>query len=358
MRRPPIKFADTTEWDHSEPPPAKWAVCGHIPSGHVTLLGGEGGMGKSMLALQLVWATVTGASWLGHTVSQGPALYFGGEDEEDELRRRLHRLTLANRDVSFSTFKMLARHGLHIASYVDRDMMLARVEDGLITHTPLYESIWYKAQEIRPKIIVFDPLAEIYPGDENNRGQTTAFMTLMHNLAQISGAAVVICSHPSQEGMKSGSGTSGNTAWHAKARARGFMRSAPKEPDVRILEWKKNQFGPLGESMRLRFENGVFVRDEQPEAGEPAVADRLADQVFMQLLDRYEQVGRNVTDKAGTSYAPARFANEPEAKAAHLTKKALGLAMTRLFAANSIRVITEGPKSKQRSRIIRADDVI
>jgi hypothetical protein len=65
-----------------------------------------------------------------------------------------------------------------------------------------------------------------------------------------------------------------------------------------------------------------------------------------------EREGRNVTDKKGTSYAPACFAKEQEAKALNLNSKALEDAMRRLFTKNKIHVVTEGPQSRQRSRLV------
>jgi RecA-family ATPase len=282
-------------------------------------------------------------------VKKGPAFYLGAEDEENILRGRLDAIGSTN----LWTASALLRSGLHVVSYVGRNMMLARMEEGGMVPTELYYRLLYRAAEIQPVVIVLDPLNDIFPGDENNRAQVTDFMGLLRQLAVTSGAAVIVNAHPSQAGSNNGSGTSGSTAWHGKVRARLYMRPDPKDPDARILEFKKNQYAKRGESIRLRFDNGIYVPDVQPEAADPAAADQHAEQLFLQLLDRFEQAGRKVCDKVGTSYAPAKFADEPEAKAARLNKKALGAAMSRLFATGQIRVATEGPPSKQRSRIIR-----
>lgn len=45
-------------------PPRHWLVRDLVPSGTVTLLGGDGGTGKSLLALQLACAVATGGKWL------------------------------------------------------------------------------------------------------------------------------------------------------------------------------------------------------------------------------------------------------------------------------------------------------
>src|SRR5262249_37084653 len=85
---------------------------------------------------------------------------------------------------------------------------------------------------------------------------------------------------------------------------------------------------------------GVVVAWEYPQQGSPqmAEAERAADQVFMVILVRFTTQGRLVSDRPGPNYAPAVFAQEPEAKAAKLGKRVLTDAMRRLFAARRLRV--------------------
>jgi hypothetical protein len=71
-----------------------------------------------------------------------------------------------------------------------------------------------------------------------------------------------------------------------------------------------------------------------------AEAERAADHVFMQLLNRLTLDGRTVSDRPGPNYAPAAFAKETEAQVAKVSKKRLEDAMRRLFAAKRIRIST------------------
>jgi hypothetical protein len=52
--------------------------------------------------------------------------------------------------------------------------------------------------------------------------------------------------------------------------------------------------------------------------------------------------GRIVSDRSGSNYAPFLFSQEPEARAAKISKAALAGAMRRLFAAKRIRVDASG----------------
>lgn len=70
-------------------PERKWHVHDLIPSNTVTLLGGDGGTGKSLLALQLAASTALERTWLGLAVRPGKAVYLSAEDDKAELHRRL-----------------------------------------------------------------------------------------------------------------------------------------------------------------------------------------------------------------------------------------------------------------------------
>jgi hypothetical protein len=47
----------------------------------------------------------------------------------------------------------------------------------------------------------------------------------MQALAMVAGGAVTILAHPSLQGMNTGSGLSGSTAWHGAFRFRQYLRA-------------------------------------------------------------------------------------------------------------------------------------
>jgi hypothetical protein len=202
---------------------------------------------------------------------------------------------------------------------------------------------------------VLDTVADIFGGKEIDRAQSRQFITLLRGLAIDADAAVVIAAHPSLQGIATDTGLSGSTGWHNSVRARMYFKNAPGDDNtLRVLECRKNQYGPVSESILLRWRDGVFVVERKATL-DLLAAEAEIDYLFLKLLRRFAEQGRNVTDKKGTSFAPALFAAEPEAKAIKATSKMLGEAMVRLFAGNKIRVLTEGPKSKQRTRIVEVE---
>ena len=72
-------------------PPRDWAVRDRIPARNVSLLSGEGAIGKSILLLQLAASTVLARDWIGMP-EPGPVMYLSCEDDEAEVRRRLEAI--------------------------------------------------------------------------------------------------------------------------------------------------------------------------------------------------------------------------------------------------------------------------
>jgi AAA domain len=63
-------------------PPRDWAVRDRIPARNVSLLSGEGAIGKSILLLQLAASIVLARDWLGTVPEPGPVMYLSCEDDD------------------------------------------------------------------------------------------------------------------------------------------------------------------------------------------------------------------------------------------------------------------------------------
>jgi RecA-family ATPase len=329
----------------------EWAVHDRIPLKNVTLLSGDGGVGKSLLSMQLAAAHVLGRDWIGYAPERGPVLYYSAEEDADEICRRLESIA-----VHYGTNRReLNDRGLTVVSRAGMDAVLGSPNrnTGHVEPTILFSQLQGMAVHIRPALIVLDTAADCFAGNENDRSQTRQFVTLLRALAMESGAAVILVSHPSVYGTNSGSGLSGSTAWHNSVRARIYFTAVESDDGVtrRKVEFRKNNYGPAGNTMTVRWQNGVFVPELPLGSLERCVIEQRTDDLFMALLRRHDTQGRNVTDKRGTSYAPAMFAVEPEAVSKKVSNKAFACAMTRLFAAGKIKVVADGPPSRRRSKI-------
>jgi hypothetical protein len=183
------------------------------------------------------------------------------------------------------------------------------------------------------------------------------FCTLMRGLAIASRSAVIVSSHPSLSGVQSDSGLSGSTAWHNSVRARMYFKAVPDAPPgTRSLEIKKNNYGKVSERIIVQWDNGIYTKPRKASAHAQRSDEQKVDHQFLSLMRRFEEQGRNVSDnRSAPNYAPTAFANSAEGKASRLQKPALIEAMERLLEAKQIVVVTEGPPSKRRSRLIASN---
>ena len=216
------RFYNATELDGRPVPARQWLVNGLVPMKTVTLFGGDGGTGKSLLALQLAVSAATGRAWLNVPVSKGRALFLSAEDDDDELHMRLADICRATRlrlsDLDGLTLRSLAGEDALLAT----EMKSGSVQTGL-RQTALFDEIEALAEEEQPSVIVLDTLADMFPANENDRAAVRQFISILRGLALRQKCAVILLSHPSLSGLNSGSGTSGSTAWNNSVRSRLYL---------------------------------------------------------------------------------------------------------------------------------------
>jgi RecA-family ATPase len=159
-------------------PPREMHVKDLVPTKNVTLLSGDGGTGKSLLAAQLAAATVLYTPWLGQEVLGGSVVYLCAEDDMPELHRR---------------FADIARHhgvgldslgGIEICCLAGKDAVLAIVNTrGVIEPTALWAEFRRIVIDVRPALVIYDPLADLFGGNEIVRTQARQFVTMLRGLA-------------------------------------------------------------------------------------------------------------------------------------------------------------------------------
>jgi RecA-family ATPase len=333
--------------------PRAWLVPERFPMRNVAMVGGEGSIGKSLLLMQLAGAVVLGKEWIGTLPDIGPVLYLSCEEDDDEVRRRMEDVA---RHLGSTRQDMIAR-GLRFVSLAGRDAILAQPDRyGIMRSTPLFERLRHDALQLRPKLIAIDTIADTFGGKENDRAQTRQFVTMLRGLAIETDSAVVMAAHPSLTGIATDTGLSGTTGWHNSVRARMYLKAAPGDDRaLRVLEVKKNNYGPISENILLRWKDGVYVVEPGKGTLERLAAEAEVDHLFIKLLRRFTEQGRVVSDKRSPTHAPTLFAEEPEAQEAKVNKKAFAEAMTRLFVAKKIRVLTEGRPSHPRNRLVETE---
>jgi RecA-family ATPase len=335
---PPLPFISIADWDDEPLPNRDWAVLDRIPLRQTALFNGEGGAGKSMVALHQCCAHALGRDWLGTLPTQGPAIFIDAEDDEQEL----HIRTGCIAQHYGVTFRKLESNGLHLKSFVGMDAVLATVSrNGKIEPTNLYQQLLQAAGDIKPKLVAIASSANVFAGNENDRGQVQQFVQLLTRIAIVANGSVQLISHPSLTGIVSETGLSGSTQWHNAVRARAYMRGIKSDDDqpdndLREIVFKKNQYGTLSDRMVLKYQRGMFLPLPELASLDQLAHAAKAQDVFLSLLKRFEQENRRVSANPGPGYAPKEFAQEDEAKKAHLSKDDLSNAMRALFKDEKI----------------------
>jgi RecA-family ATPase len=353
-----LKLIRPRDWKGTVIQPPRWIVRNRIPIADVSLYVGDGATGKTTTALQLGANVVRGApDWLGAVidVEPGPVLIFSGEEPEWVIRWHLNNIGKKQ------GFDYLELDNLYLC-FVDPSESLLGIADRqtIIKPTPLFRLLEVWVMENRPALVIIDNVAATYGGNQLDRTQARAYVSMFRSLAHKSGAGILLLDHPTQSGMKSGTGRGGSNDWHNSVRARIYLSEIESEgevqadPDLRLFEVKKTSYSKKGETLKLRYDEGTFVVDGTPSPLTKIASETEAENLFLALLDKFSARKIEVGCKPGPNFAPSVFSKDPDAKG--YKPAALKAAMERLFKAGRIDLDERGPASKRRHPIIRSED--
>src|ERR1700730_16328961 len=338
------RIINPADWEGLPVPPREWIVPGYIPHKTVTLLSGDGSVGKSLLALQLAAGRALAREWIGLMPEPGRTLILSAEDDADEMHRRLEDIR------KFYGARMTDLAGMQLVDLVGEDSILGALTRGQIEPTRMYHALDAYLTEWQPDLTILDVLADMFSGDENSRPQSRQFIGLLKRLGRNHECALLLLAHPSLTGLNTGTGTSGSTGWNNAVRSRLYFQTAKASdgrepnPNLRTLQGMKANYGVPGGKIDLEWKNGIFVPVHGATGLDKMAADAKADDAFLTILKRFNAQGRNAADRKGTSYAPALFAEEPDNQG--FGKKQFEDAMRRLFKDNKIHMVDIGRKSK------------
>jgi RecA-family ATPase len=349
----PIEWSDMSTWDDTKAPEPEYTVPGRIPKRQTTLFSGEGGAGKTTIGAHLCASHVLGKDWLGSLPEKGPTWIIEAEDEERVMRWRLERIC-EHFGVSFAD---LIKNGLRLLCLAGKEAVLGMCGKGnVIVGTPLYHNLLGHAKTEKPKQIFIASSANVFAGNELSRTEVGQFVNLLTAFGIAADGSTFLASHPSLQGINSGTGISGSTQWHNAVRARAYLASPNakegEQPDknLREIRFMKNQYGRCDDKLVLYWDKGIFKPAPSQTSMEKVVTETKADEIFIKLLRRFNEQGQDVSATSGTNYAPAAFAKHPEA--AGFGKFTLRDTMQRLLDAKIIHIETFGPPSKQRKRLV------
>jgi hypothetical protein len=155
-------------------PAREWIVRDWLPIGTVTGNYGDGGTGKTLVSQQLQTACATEIAWAGLQVTPCKSFALYCEDTEEELHRRQHDIN----DVFGLEYAQLAP--MRWISGVGDDWTLASfTADGRLHPTERWTMLVREVTGFDARLLILDTAADLFAGDENNRGQVRRFISLL-----------------------------------------------------------------------------------------------------------------------------------------------------------------------------------
>jgi RecA-family ATPase len=183
-------------WEGKKAPPRKSIVPDYIPDETVTLLYADGGTGKSYLKLQLAVARALAKEWIGLLPVPGRTLVLSTEDDLDEMWRRVERMIEAETG-PFAGARMADLGDIRLVDLAGESSILGLLTKGIIEPTPMYAALDDYMTEFKPGLVELDVLADLFPGEENNRPQATQFVGLIKRLCRKHRCAALLLAQPS-----------------------------------------------------------------------------------------------------------------------------------------------------------------
>jgi KaiC/GvpD/RAD55 family RecA-like ATPase len=200
----PLRVVRAFPIDSRTVPRRPWILRGQVIRNHVDVLVAPPGSGKSLFTCQRALALASGIAWGGWAASEGQqrVLLINSEDDVDEMRRRLAGATVVM--------------GIDQSAIVDRILLADAPENIVIARTdprskavirsPLVESLIETITAEHIDVVVVDPFAETFEGDENSNSELKWAAVLWREIARRTNSAVSLVHHT----RKYASGMSGD----------------------------------------------------------------------------------------------------------------------------------------------------
>ena len=345
-------LVDIYGWDGVPVPEQEWAVEDRIPVGHTTLFSAEGAAGKSLIELQRCVAHALELDWLGVKARGGRALFVDAEDDDKIIHKRLHDI-LHYHGRTFAELK----DKLYVSSLIGKSAILgvANRRSSRIEPTSLYKLLREMVGDIKPLTISIASSANVFAGSEIDRSQVQQFVSLLTRLAIVAGGGVVLISHPSLTGINSDSGLSGSTAWHNSVRARFYIKGVKAkdgepEGNRRVIEFRKNNYGPISENIVVEYRNGLFLPLTGTTVDRAAREDQ-AEEVYLTVLKILINQNQDLSPtRNAPNYAPTVISQHPGSGT--FRREEMEAAQQRLLDARKIHIEEVGPASRRRKHVV------
>lgn len=183
---------NSSEWEEAAIPPRPWVAPRFLMRGSVAVAAGMGSAGKS--SLMVSWCTAL-ALGLEHgpfsPVKPCRVINYNVEDDDDEQKRRFSAALRQFDRLPRDLVNRVYRCGPHnIGTLMERD-----AASGRIVFTQAWEELERMALEIKPDVVMMDPLVELHTGEENDNTAVRQVLAVLRAFAKRHDCAVMLIHH-------------------------------------------------------------------------------------------------------------------------------------------------------------------
>lgn len=267
---PPWSVLDLKTIDDQDEP-QRFAVDPIMPCRQVTTLGADGGVGKSLLALQACAAVASGRPFLGLRAERGVAAFLSAEDDAPILRRRLRTIAKGMGLNADDLANLLVMDAADVDASLFLEVQTDGVKRGMSTGN--MEHLERAIEDSGAVLVVIDNASEVYGANEIDRAQVRGFIRHLRRIAARHECSILLLQHIDKvsqriqaKGTGRGSGYSGSTAWNNSVRSR--LSMVPDTKDSRFVELyhEKANLTQKMKPIALQWTNGLLERCANDDA--------------------------------------------------------------------------------------------
>ena len=247
-----------------EIPEQRWLITGHLPEQAIGWIVGLPKVFKSFYAMELAFAVASGSAFLGRFDAGAP------------LKER--RVLLVQFESSMPSFQARVRSMATRYGIVPPTIYFLSNVPVILEDEASRERIERELEQVKPELLILDPLAAMTTGDENSATEMGVVVRTLRGWRDTYGCAIVTVHHANktkQEGNgRAGLKMRGSTALYGSSEATiSIERPDDDEPRVHVRVEVKDgesprpyicEFNPVGSDLRVTSETiHHMVADDQ-----------------------------------------------------------------------------------------------
>ena len=272
---------DTARLVDTDPEPIDWVWDGFLAPGTLSMLHGEGGLGKSWIAMkiaeQMLQTNNTTGELFTKEIRPGGVLILDGENAETQIHSRIHYTTISNT--------------ADLAYYMVNDPIL-----GLEEQTELY--IQHLINTHDPRLVIIDSQRALWAGDEKEQAEAGRMLRRFARWIERFSCAFLFIHHDNRGGDYSGS--SDINASISGCRLHLTRHNDKDKTNARILTQPKNRIAPEMNRQEFLLDINLQPRTHRATLSGVNITPYTSDEIVLrkQRLDQAITMALNTTDGA------------------------------------------------------------